>query len=151
MVQNHLTQLMTLVAMGVPVAVDAESIRYEKIKVLRSLSAIGRDDVVLGQYAEGVVDGKRVPGYRSEKGVPADSTTETYVSIRLAVDNWRWQGVPFVLRTGKRLAKHLTQIALTFRHPPVYMFQSMGACLMHSNVLVISLQPDEGSRPPLST
>ena len=144
MVQNHITQLMTLVAMGVPVAVDADSIRYEKIKVLRSLSPLGPGDVVLGQYAEGAVNGERVAGYRSEKDIPKDSTTETYVSIRLAVDNWRWQGVPFVLRTGKRLAKRLTQIALTFRQPPVCMFQSMGACLLHSNVLVITLQPDEG-------
>lgn len=144
MVQNHLTQLMTLVAMGVPAAVDAESIRYEKIKVLRSLSAIRPEDVVLGQYAAGAVKGKPVAGYRSEKDIPPESKTETYVSIRLAVDNWRWQGVPFVLRTGKRLAKRLTQIALTFRLPPVCMFESLGACLLHSNVLVITLQPDEG-------
>jgi glucose-6-phosphate 1-dehydrogenase len=144
MVQNHLTQLLTLVAMGVPVAVDAESIRYEKIKVLRSLSSILREDVVLGQYAAGAHRGTPVPGYRSEPGVAADSTTETYVSIRLGVDNWRWQGVPFVLRTGKRLARRLTRIVLTFRQPPVCMFQSMGSCPLHSNVLAITLQPDEG-------
>ncbi|MFN8178774.1 MAG: glucose-6-phosphate dehydrogenase [bacterium] len=144
MVQNHMTQLLTLVAMGVPAAVDADNIRYEKIKVLRSLSALGPDDVVLGQYGAGTVDGRGVPGYIAEKGVAPQSRTETYVSLRLGVDNWRWQGVPFVLRTGKRLKRRLTQIALTFRQPPVCMFQTMGSCLLHSNVLLITLQPDEG-------
>ena len=144
MVQNHLTQLLTLVAMEVPAAADAESIRFEKVKVLRSLSALTPENVVFGQYAAGKVDGVVVPGYHAEKGVAPDSKTETYVSLKLAVDNWRWQGVPFLLRTGKRLSQRITQIALTFRQPPVCMFQSMGSCLLHSNVLVITLQPDEG-------
>ena len=144
MVQNHLTQLLTLVAMEVPAAVDAESIRFEKVKVLRSLSALSSDNVVFGQYGAGKVEGEAVPGYLAEKGVAPDSKTETYVSLKLAIDNWRWQGVPFLLRTGKRLSHRVTQIALTFRQPPVCMFQSMGACLLHSNVLVITLQPDEG-------
>ncbi len=143
-VQNHLTQLLTLIAMEVPAAIDAESIRYEKVKVLRSLSTVGVDDVVLGQYASGLVDGDVVPGYLAERGVAPDSRTETYLSLRIGVDNWRWQGVPFLLRTGKRLAKRMTKIAMTFRQPPVCMFQSMGACLLHSNVLVMTLQPDEG-------
>ncbi len=144
MIQNHLTQLLTLVAMEVPAAVDAEAIRFEKVKVLRSLSALASGDVVLGRYAGGTVDGEAVPGYLDEKGVARDSRTETYVSMKLAIDNWRWQGVPFLLRTGKRLSRRMTQIALTFRQPPVCMFRSMGSCLLHSNVLVITLQPDEG-------
>jgi glucose-6-phosphate 1-dehydrogenase len=143
-VQNHLTQLMTLVAMEVPAAIDAESIRHEKVKVLRSLSPVGPDDVVLGQYASGLVQGDPVAGYLAERGVAPDSRTETYASLRLGVDSWRWQGVPFLLRTGKRLAKRTTQISLTFRQPPVCLFQSMGSCLLHSNILVITLQPDEG-------
>jgi glucose-6-phosphate 1-dehydrogenase len=144
MVQNHLTQLLTLVAMEVPASIEAESIRHEKVKVLRSLSDIAPDDAVLGQYVSGCAGGDPVAGYLAERGVAPDSRTETYVSLRLAIDNWRWQGVPFVLRTGKRLARRTTQIALTFRQPPVCMFQTMGACLLHSNILVITLQPDEG-------
>ncbi len=144
MVQNHLTQLFTLIAMEVPYAIEAEAIRAEKIKVLKSLSPISAKDVVFGQYAPGQADGRKVPGYLEEPGVPADSTTETYISLKLALDNWRWQGVPFYIRTGKRLEKRLTQISVTFRRPPVCMFQSMGMCLLHSNVLLMTLQPDEG-------
>jgi glucose-6-phosphate 1-dehydrogenase len=144
MVQNHLTQLFTLIAMEVPFAIEAEAIRAEKIKVLRSLSPIRTEDVVFGQYAAGAIGGKKVPGYLEEQGVPPDSKTETYVALKLALDNWRWQGVPFYIRTGKRLEKRLTQISVTFRRPPVCMFQSMGTCLLHSNVLLMTLQPDEG-------
>jgi len=144
MVQNHLTQLVTLVAMGVPAAIDADSIRQEKVKVLRSLVELRPQDVVLGRYGPGVVDGHRVAGYVDEPGVAADSRTETYVSMKLLVENWRWQGVPFYVRTGKRLARRMTQIAITFREPPVHMFRSLGTCHFNSNVLLITLQPDEG-------
>lgn len=144
MVQNHLTQLFTLIAMEVPFAIEAEAIRAEKIKVLRSLSPIRPEDVVFGQYAAGAIDGEKVSAYLEETDVPRDSKTETYVALKLALDNWRWQGVPFYIRTGKRLEKRLTQISVTFRRPPVCMFQSMGTCLLHSNVLLMTLQPDEG-------
>ena len=144
-VQNHLTQLLTLVAMEVPVAYDAESVRYEKIKVLRAVERLRPEDVVLGQYARGMLDGEEVPGYLEEEGVAPGSRTETYVAAKLAVDTWRWQGVPFYVRTGKRLPKRLTQIAVAFRRPPIALFESMEcAPSVHSNLLLIRLQPDEG-------
>jgi glucose-6-phosphate 1-dehydrogenase len=144
MVQNHLTQLVTLVGLGEPAAIDAPSIRQEKVKVLRSLAPLGPNDVVLGRYAAGTSNGENVRGYLEEPGVAADSITETYVSARLALPNWRWQGVPFLIRTGKRLPHRMTRIAITFRQPPVHMFQSLGSCVFHSNVLFLTLQPNEG-------
>ena len=144
MVQNHLTQLLTLTAMEVPAAFEADSIRAEKVKVLRSVMPPAADAVVLGQYAAGRSGGRRVPAYRREPGVAADSQTETYVALRLAIENWRWQGVPFYLRTGKRLARRVTQIVIEFRHPPVALFRSLRDCNPCSNVLAINLQPDEG-------
>ncbi len=144
MVQNHATQIATLVAMEVPVAYDADAIRSEKTKALRSVSAPPPSDVVFGQYAAGVVDGQPVPGYRQEPGVAPDSRTETFVALKLGFDTWRWQGVPFYIRTGKRLPERLTQIDIAFRRPPVCMFKSFGAGRMHSNLLRIVLQPHEG-------
>jgi glucose-6-phosphate 1-dehydrogenase len=144
MVQNHLTQLLTLVAMEVPPAFDADSIRAEKVKVLRSVQPIRESEIVRGRYVAGEVEGEPVPGYLEERGVPAGSTTETFVAIRLDVANWRWQGVPFVLRTGKRLPRRLTQISVFFRRPPVSIFQPYTECRVHSNVLTLRLQPDEG-------
>jgi glucose-6-phosphate 1-dehydrogenase len=144
MVQNHLTQLLTLVAMEVPATFDADAIRAEKVKVLRSVQPLGREDAVWGQYAPGEVNGRPLPGYHEEPGVPADSTTETFVALRMEVANWRWQGVPFVLRTGKRLPRRLTQISVSFRRPPVSIFQPYAECRVHSNVLTLRLQPDEG-------
>ena len=144
MVQNHLTQLLTLTAMEVPAAFEADSIRAEKVKVLRSVMPPAADALVLGQYATGRSGGRRVPAYRREPGVAADSQTETYVALRLAIENWRWQGVPFYLRTGKRLARRVTQIVIEFRHPPVALFRSLRDCNPCSNVLAINLQPDEG-------
>ncbi|MBC8143976.1 MAG: glucose-6-phosphate dehydrogenase, partial [bacterium] len=105
MIQNHLTQLMTLVAMEVPSRFDAESIRFEKIKVLQSIDPIGSHDVIYGQYAAGTIDGEEVVGYRQEQGVRANSATETFVAVKLSVSTWRWKGVPFVLRTGKRMPR----------------------------------------------
>ena len=133
MVQNHLTQLLTLVAMDVPVAFDADAIRHEKIKVLRALNPIADEDVVFGQY----------DGYRGEPRVEPDSRTPTFVALRLGVATWRWQGVPFLLSTGKRLPRRTTRITVIFRPAPVSVFRSSGAGL-NRNVLEITLQPDEG-------
>lgn len=144
MLQNHVTQLVSLVAMEAPVVFDAESVRHEKIKVLRSLDAIRPEDVVFGQYGPGEVDGREAAGYRQEEGVAADSSTETYAAIRLRLNTWRWQGVPFYIRTGKRLSRRLTQIAVVFREAPVCLFESLGACSVERNVLLLTLQPDEG-------
>jgi glucose-6-phosphate 1-dehydrogenase len=144
MVQNHVTQLVSLIGMEAPVVFDAETVRREKIKVLKSLDEIRADDVVFGQYGAGAAEGVEVPGYRQEPGVPTGSTTETFVALRLRLNSWRWQGVPFYLRTGKRLNRRLTQIAVVFREAPVCLFESLGACTPDSNVLLLTLQPDEG-------
>jgi glucose-6-phosphate 1-dehydrogenase len=144
MVQNHLTQLLTLAAMEVPATFDADSIRFEKVKVLRSVAPIRDGAVVFGQYGPGQAGRKKLAGYRDEPGVAARSRTETFVSLQLEIDNWRWQGVPFRLCTGKRLARQATEIAIKFRRPPVALFRSLDGCAMHTNVLVMTLQPDEG-------
>lgn len=144
MVQNHLTQLLTLTAMEVPAAFDAEAIRGEKIKVLRQVEAIDPEEVVFGQYIGGTIDHEEVPGYRNEPGVAADSMTETFAALRLQINNRRWQGVPFYLCTGKRLPRHLTRIVVAFRYPSVPVFSSFFRCEIHSNLLVITLQPEEG-------
>ena len=146
MVQNHLTQVFTLIAMEPPVSFEAQAIRDEKVKTLRSITKIDPNAVVFGRYTAGEMDGEQVRGYHEEEGVAADSTTETFVALRLDVDNWRWQGIPFYLRTGKRLPRRLTQIVVTFREPPVYFFADSGSSQVHSNMLVITLQPDEGFR-----
>lgn len=144
MVQNHVAQLVSLIGMEVPASFDADAVRYEKIKLLRAISPIGPGDVVLGQYARGSVDGDAVPAYREEEGVDPESETETFAALRLSIDTWRWQGVPVYLRTGKRLPRRLTQVAVAFRSPPVCLFESMGDCEMRPNVLYLTLQPDEG-------
>jgi glucose-6-phosphate 1-dehydrogenase len=123
MIQNHLTQLLTLTAMEPPASFDAGSIQHEKVKVLQSIRPIRPSDVVFGQYARGQVDGKPVSGYRQEPNVAPDSRTETFVAMRLWVSNWRWQGVPFCLRTGKRLPDRVSRIVVHFRCPPVLLFQ----------------------------
>jgi glucose-6-phosphate 1-dehydrogenase len=143
-VQNHLIQLLCLVAMEVPGAFDADAVRNEKVKVLRSLRHLRPANAVFGQYAGGEVDGRSVDGYRREHSVAPNSPTETYLAMRMDVDNWRWQGVPFYIRTGKRLPRKVTEISVVFRDPPVCMFESMGSCLLHRNVLQLTLQPDEG-------
>ena len=146
MIQNHLTQLFTLVAMEVPSAFEADAIRREKIKVLDSVTPLDpRRDVVFGQYVAGTVDGEAVPGYLDESDLDGASSTETFVALRLSVENWRWQGVPFLLRTGKRLPRRLTQVTVRFRRAPVSLFQPFEAsCRVSANVLRITLQPDEG-------
>ncbi|MBI4301511.1 MAG: glucose-6-phosphate dehydrogenase [Chloroflexi bacterium] len=143
--QNHLTQLLTLVTMEIPAAFEADAIHTEKMKVLRQLTPVHiENDVVLGQYTEGQINGKEVSGYRQEPGVTSDSQTETFVALRLYIANWRWQGVPFYLSTGKRLHRQLTKISVTFRSAPVSIFMPFESCEIHSNVLEITLQPDEG-------
>lgn len=144
MVQNHLTQLLTLIAMDVPVTFEASAIRYEKIKVLKAIAPPPPERVIFGQYTGGKIGEKEVPGYREEEGVAPDSRTETYVALKLKIDNWRWQGVPFYIRTGKRLAKKLTRIVIVFRRPPICIFQPFGRCEAHPNILSITIQPDEG-------
>jgi glucose-6-phosphate 1-dehydrogenase len=144
MVQNHLTQVLSLVAMEPPATFGAGPVRNEKIKVLEAIDPIRPEDVILGQYRAGRMGDGPVAGYREESGVAADSRTETYVALRLHIANWRWQGVPFYLRTGKRLSRRLTQVAVTFRRPPICLFKSLGTCETHSNVLLMTLQPDEG-------
>ncbi len=145
MVQNHLTQVLTLIAMEMPATLDAERIRDEKAKVLHSILPIQRDDVVLGQYTEGLIQGKPVIGYRDEPGVAPDSKIETAAALKLEIANWRWQGVPFYLRTGKRMAERVSAIVIGFKQAPVSMFHTFGpTCNLRSNALVINLQPDEG-------
>jgi glucose-6-phosphate 1-dehydrogenase len=144
MVQNHLTQLMTVVAMEVPVSFEAAAIQDEKLKVLHSIAPITHRDVVFGQYASWQVAGQTIPGYREEPGVPKDSTTETYVALKAEIHNWRWKGVPFYLRTGKRLPRKMTQIAVTFCEAPTQVFRSLDPGSISPNMLLITLQPSEG-------
>ena len=144
MVQSHLTQLLALVAMEVPGSMDAAAIRAEKVKALRAIAPISPSDAVLGQYYAGKIDGKDVIGYREEPGVAANSRTETFAAIQLHIENWRWQGVPFYLRTGKRLGQRVTEIEVKFRRAPVWMFRSMHQEELHRNTLVMTLQPNEG-------
>jgi len=144
MVQNHLAQLLALVAMEVPASFDADAIRYEKIKVLRSVAPIRCQDVVRGQYTAGEIDGKAVPGYIEEPGIAASSQTETFVALELFVNTWRFRGVPFYLRTGKRLKRRLTEIVVRFHDVPVSLFASAGVAMDTADVLVLRLQPDEG-------
>ncbi|MBV9282062.1 MAG: glucose-6-phosphate dehydrogenase, partial [Chloroflexi bacterium] len=148
MLQSHMLQLLTLTAMEPPVALDANAVRDEKVKVLRAVSPFSAEtvcrDVVRGQYGPGWVGGKEVPGYRAEDGVAPDSSTETYVALKLCVDNWRWAGTPFYLRHGKRLPKRETEIAVTFKRAPLALFQHLDPDSMSPNVLAIRIQPDEG-------
>ena len=144
MVQNHLTQLMTVVAMEVPASFDAGAIQIEKLKVLHSIAPITPQDIVFGQYTSWQIAGQTIHGYCEEHGVPKDSTTETYVALKAEIHNWRWKGVPFYLRTGKRFPRKLTQIAVTFREAPTQVFRSLEPGSIPSNKLLITLQPSEG-------
>jgi len=144
MIQNHLSQLLTLTAIEVPVSFVAETIRTEKSKVLRAIPPVRPEQVIYGQYIRGEVNGQEAPGYQEEPGVAPDSHAETFVAMEVRIENWRWQGVPFYLVTGKRLPSRFTQIAVTFRCPPVWVFDPhyTGSC--SPNVLVFTVQPDEG-------
>lgn len=147
MVQNHLMQLFTLTAMEPPNSLDADSIRNEKVKVLEATHLADVENLersaVRGQYAAGWMKGRQVPGYRDEEGVDPNSTTPTYAALKLNIDNWRWKGVPFYMRTGKRMPKKVTEIAIIFREVPFLMFQS-AAKQANPNVLALRIQPNEG-------
>lgn len=149
MVESHLLQLLTVVAMEPPAFFNGNAVRDEKVKVLRSVAPpVGEQQVaahvVRGQYTAGFVGGQAVPGYLEERGVAPDSTTETYVALRLGIDNWRWSGVPFYLRTGKRLPRRVTEIAVEFKRVPHLMFQTMVGLDLPPNVISLRIQPDEG-------
>jgi glucose-6-phosphate 1-dehydrogenase len=148
LVQNHMLQLLSLLTMEPPSAFEANRIRDEKLKVLESIVPPAGEDVpsmaVRAQYGPGVVGGVRVPGYREEEGVAPDSRTETYAALRLHVSNWRWSGVPFYLRTGKRLDRKLTEIVVTLKPVPHLALQSSGSVGPQSNQIVLTVQPDEG-------
>ena len=147
MVANHLLQLLALTAMEPPVAFDADSVREQKVQVLRSIRSMSVEDVarltVRGQYGPGLIDGKRVPGYRQEPGVSRSSTTETYAGVKFQIENWRWAGVPFYVRTGKRLARNLTEIRVHLKPTPQALFASTSSGI-NPNVIAISIQPNEG-------
>jgi glucose-6-phosphate 1-dehydrogenase len=149
MVQNHMMQLLCLVAMEPPVNLEADSVRNEKVKVLQSLPRWSPDEVgrnvIKGQYSAGSIQGKDVPAYRKEKGVPPDSLTDTFVAIRLTLNNRRWAGVPFYLRTGKSLPKRATEISLQFHTPPVQLFEPEDEGPGGANLLVLRIQPNEGA------
>jgi glucose-6-phosphate 1-dehydrogenase len=146
-IQNHALQVMTLVAMEPPVAWEANAVRDEKVKVLRAVRPIDPVDVaeysVRGQYASGSVQGEKVKGYLETDEVSPESTTETYVALKLLVDNWRWAGVPFYMRTGKSLPKRVTEIAVEFQPTPLPLFGTPGENLI-ANSLILRIQPDEG-------
>jgi glucose-6-phosphate 1-dehydrogenase len=144
MIQNHVSQVLTLVGMEPPATRDEDSIRNEKVKVLQSIERLGPSDVVRGQYTEGTSEGGAVPGYRQEPGVDPKSDTETYVAIRLKIANWRWQGVPFFIRTGKRLPAKMSRVTLTFKAPPVTFFQTAQEYNSNPDRVSILIQPDEG-------
>ena len=147
MIQNHLLQVMCLVAMEPPVTFDAQPVRDEKTKVMQAIRPIAPDhvdDVALrAQYGPGFVDGRPVPGYLQEKGVKPDSTTETFATLRLQIDNWRWAGVPFYLETGKRMTKRVSEIIIRFHRTPHMIFRR-GDISADPNLLIIRIQPDEG-------
>jgi glucose-6-phosphate 1-dehydrogenase len=148
LVQNHMLQLLCHVAMEPPVDFSAEQVRDEKVKVLHAIKAPRPEDVehmsVRAQYAKGDVAGEDAPGYLDEEGVPKDSNTETYAALRLQIQNWRWAGVPFYLRTGKRLARKVTEIAVTLKPVPHLAFKQEGSVGVKPNQLVLTLQPNEG-------
>jgi glucose-6-phosphate 1-dehydrogenase len=148
MVQNHVMQLIALTAMEPPVALDAKSVRDQKVNVLRSIERLDPHEVdrfvVRGQYAQGTVKGKQVSAYLETGGVAAGSTTETFVAWKIGIDNWRWNGVPFYVRTGKALAAKTSEINIVFRKPPLLFYESVDEPLqVRSNVLKLSIQPDE--------
>jgi glucose-6-phosphate 1-dehydrogenase len=142
LVQNHMLQLLSLLCMEPPVTFSADDVRDEKVKVLHAIKP--PDKTVRAQYTAGMAEGKPVPGYLEEEGVPPDSRTETYAALRLEVDNWRWAGVPIYLRTGKRLARKVTEIAVTLKPVPHLAFEAAGSIGVQPNQLVMTMQPNEG-------
>ncbi|MFC1607152.1 glucose-6-phosphate dehydrogenase [Candidatus Latescibacterota bacterium] len=148
MFQNHMLQMLSLVAMEAPASFEADHVRDEKVKLLRAVRPFPLDDIdnwiVRGQYQKGKVDGRVVPGYCEEPGVAPDSNIETFVSTKLMIDNWRWQGVPFHLSSGKRLPKRLSEIAIVFKEVPHSMFKGYSTSELSRNLLIMNVQPHEG-------
>jgi len=148
MVQNHLLQLLCLVAMEPPNDLQPDSIRNEKLKVLKALRPLAGDphqtELIRAQYSDGIIDGEKVKAYRKEDNVDPHSIVETYVCMKLFVDTWRWSGVPFFLRTGKRLSRRLTEISIQFKTPPHLLFSRAGSAPINPNTLTLTIQPDEG-------
>ncbi len=148
MIQNHMFQLLALVAMEPPWSFDAVPVRDEKVKVLNAIRPMQPEEIlqrtVRGQYTEGFVDGQKLSAYRAEPSVSPKSSTETFGALKLDVDNWRWAGVPFYLRSGKRLAKHVTEIVIQFRKPPLLAFGKIQIQDLEPNRLILSIQPEEG-------
>jgi glucose-6-phosphate 1-dehydrogenase len=148
MVPNHIMQLITLTAMEPPISFEANAVRDEQAKILHAIQPFTDEDVltktVRGQYGEGIMNGERVPAYRSEEGVPPDSRTETYVAMRLLIDNWRWAGVPFYLRTAKRMPSRSTHVVIQFRRAPFRLFRETKVEHMMPNQMVLHIQPEEG-------
>jgi glucose-6-phosphate 1-dehydrogenase len=148
MVPNHLFQLLTMTAMEPPISFDADEVRNKQAEVLHAIQPLSPEEVltnmVRGQYGSGAVDGQRVVGYRSEPDVAPDSNTETFVALKLLIDNWRWAGVPFYLRTGKRLARRETEIVIQFRRTPFVLFRNTSVRNLETNRLIIHIQPEEG-------
>jgi glucose-6-phosphate 1-dehydrogenase len=147
-VQNHLLQVLSLVALEPPVSLEAESIRDEKVKLLKSIRPLAPEDVarqvVRGQYFAGIVDGQLRPGYRQEPKVKPDSNVETFVAMKLLIDNWRWSGVPFYLRTGKNLPMSASEVRIQFRRTPHVLFAAQCGPKLDANALTLRLQPNEG-------
>jgi glucose-6-phosphate 1-dehydrogenase len=148
MVQNHLLQLLSVIGMEPPIAFEADAVRDEKVKVLHAIRPIRPDEVeqltVRGQYGPGWIEGREVPGYRQEPNVNPNSVTETYVALKLFIESWRWAGVPFYLRTGKRMPRRVSEIAVEFKRAPHQLFKSAVSGPLEPNVLAIRIQPDEG-------
>jgi glucose-6-phosphate 1-dehydrogenase len=148
MVPNHIFQLISLTAMEPPISFDADVVRDEQAKILKAIPPPNDEEVLVrtvrGQYGEGIQDGVKVPAYRAEPMVGPDSRTETFVAMKLFIDNWRWADVPFYLRTGKRLPKRATQIAIQFKRAPFVLFRKTAVDRLEPNRLVLHLQPDEG-------
>jgi glucose-6-phosphate 1-dehydrogenase len=148
MIPNHIFQLISLTAMEPPISFEAEAVHDEQTKILRAIQVMNPervlDHAVRGQYGDGTIDGKHVPAYRAEQRIAPDSTAETFVALALNIDNWRWASVPFYLRTGKRMAKRLTQIVIRFRRPPLMLFRKTQVEKLPPNELIINIQPDEG-------
>jgi glucose-6-phosphate 1-dehydrogenase len=145
LVENHMMQLLALLCMEPPVTFTADDVRDEKVKVLHAIKPVDAPtQTVRGRYTAGMGEGKEVPGYLEEEGVPSDSQTETYAALRLEVDNWRWAGIPIYMRTGKRLARKVTEIAITLKPVPHLAFESQGSVGVQPNQLVLTMQPNEG-------
>jgi glucose-6-phosphate 1-dehydrogenase len=143
--QNHVMEVLSFVAMEPPDSFQADAVRDEKLKVWRAIEGIPVEDTVRGQYGPGRIDGEEVPGYRQEERVSSTSNTETFAAVRLEIENWRWAGVPFYLRAGKRLAKRVTEVTVVFKQPPLHLFKSNNSDdRIEPNVLTMRIQPDEG-------